>query len=61
MVSAFSFCLVLFRAITAKSVSGVSLKSLQCYACVFLARTIAVCNSTSYLPFDKLVSSLTNE
>ncbi|KAK8800484.1 hypothetical protein WA171_005115 [Blastocystis sp. BT1] len=53
LISAFGFCLILFRSVTSKSVSGISLKSLQCYACVFLFRTIAVCNSSSYLPFDK--------
>ncbi|KAK8798635.1 hypothetical protein WA588_003715, partial [Blastocystis sp. NMH] len=53
VISAFGFGLILFRSITTHSVSGISLKSLQCYALVYLTRTIAVCNSSSYLPFDK--------
>ncbi|KAK8803568.1 hypothetical protein WA158_001262 [Blastocystis sp. Blastoise] len=53
MVCCFGFILILIKVITSQSVMGLSLKSLQCYAVVFLTRTIAITRSEGYLPFDR--------
>ena len=53
MVCCFGFILVLFKVVSTQSVMGLSLKSMQCYAIVFLTRTIAITKTQGYLPFDR--------
>jgi hypothetical protein len=53
LVSMFSFLMVAMTIESGKSVSGVSLKMMECYICVFFARSLAIIPFEGYLPFDK--------
>ncbi|KAK8795996.1 hypothetical protein WA171_003960 [Blastocystis sp. BT1] len=52
MTSAFGFILVLIKCYFSKSVAGISIKSMQCYAIVYALRLVAIMNSKAYLPYD---------
>ena len=47
-----AFCMLLYKVWSQQSVAGVSLKSLQCYAVVFLFHFLSVVRHQGYLPFD---------
>lgn len=53
LVSLFSFLMVLMTICTGQTVKGVSLKMMECYIAVFLARSFAIIPFEGYLPFDK--------
>lgn len=53
VLSAFSFSLLLVKTFTTKSISGMSLKTLQGFALVFAARLSSILVYEGYLPFDK--------
>jgi len=53
LVSMFSFLMVAMTIESNKSVKGVSLKMMECYIAVFLARLCAIIPFEGYLPFDK--------
>ena len=54
-MSCFGFLLVVVRCFYSKSVMGISLKSMQCYAVVYGMRLIAIYSSAAYLPFDRFL------
>lgn len=51
--SALSFFLLVFKTYTTKSVSGISIKTLQAFGLVFAARLCSILVYEGYLPFDK--------
>lgn len=53
IVGMFSFLMVASKIESAKSVKGVSLKMMECYTLVCVARLCAVVPFEGYLPFDK--------
>lgn len=50
---AFAFMLLILRMQGQRSAGGVSLKSLQCYCCVFVLRLTSILRHEGYLPYDK--------
>ncbi|RYH15161.1 hypothetical protein EON65_32230 [archaeon] len=53
MMKAFGFGLLNYKIWTAKSVSGVSVKTLELYAVTFFVRLLSIMRHQGYLPFDK--------
>merc|ERR1719453_1378812 len=53
LVGMFSFLMVAMKIESGKSVKGVSLKMMECYVLVCLARLCAIVPFEGYLPFDK--------
>ncbi|CAE7774093.1 KdelR [Symbiodinium microadriaticum] len=49
----FGFALLNFKMINGKSSRGVSVKTLELYAIVFLCRVLSITRHQGYLPFDK--------
>ena len=49
----FGFGLLNFKMWTSKTAKGVSVKSLELYACVFFFRLLSIMRHQGYLPFDK--------
>ncbi|KAF0706337.1 hypothetical protein AaE_014166 [Aphanomyces astaci] len=52
-VRAFGFGILIFKSLTQKSVSGLSLKTLQLYGFVFLFRLCSITRYQGYLPYDR--------
>lgn len=48
----FGFVLVLMRVVLEKSCTGISLKTLECYAVVFFCRLMSIMFYEGYLPYD---------
>merc|ERR1712217_139952 len=53
LVSMFSFLMVAMAIENSKTVKGVSMKMMECYIAVFLARLCAIIPFEGYLPRDK--------
>jgi hypothetical protein len=53
LVSVFSFLMVLLAIQRDRTVTGVSLKMMECYILVFFCRLLAIVPYEGYLPFDK--------
>jgi len=53
LLSMFSFLMVIVKIESSRSVRGVSLKMMECYILVFIARLCAIVPFEGYLPFDK--------
>ena len=58
MTSAFGFILLLVKCILSRSVSGISLISMECYAVVYFLRLISINSTLAYLPSDKYICFL---
>nr|CCA18024.1 conserved hypothetical protein [Albugo laibachii Nc14] len=52
-VRAFGFAVLIFKAFSQKSVSGLSLKTVELYACVFFFRLASILRFQGYLPYDR--------
>lgn len=53
LVQLFAFITLGFKILKTQSVMGISLQTLQCYACVYFARSLSVLFFQGYLPYDK--------
>lgn len=53
MIQLFGFSILAYKNTIEKSVTGVSLKTLECYSLVFLFRFLSVIFYSGYLPLDK--------
>jgi len=51
-VRAFAFLILIFKALTQKSVAGLSLKTIELYSLVFFFRLCSILRFEGYLPFD---------
>jgi hypothetical protein len=49
----FGLAILIYRMLTTKSAKGVSVKSLEIYALVFITRLASIMRHQGYLPFDK--------
>ena len=49
----FGLCLINYRMWTAKTASGISVKTLELYAIVFGCRLLSIMRHQGYLPYDK--------
>lgn len=49
----FAFGLLLTKAIMMKSIANISLKTLECYALIFIGRLSSILFYEGYLPYDK--------
>lgn len=53
LLTTFSFGLLSFKAFSTRNVAGISLKTLQAFAIVFVARLSSILFYEGYLPFDR--------
>lgn len=53
LLRCFGFGLLTFKMLSVKTAKGVSLKTLELYACVFFFRLLSILRHQGYLPFDK--------